>query len=314
MSKLSNKIDVVIVNWNSGEQLFQCVSSIVESGDENLAKTFVVDNGSTDGSEARLKSFTNVHLIMAGQNLGFGKACNLGARQGCAEYVLFLNPDAAVYPASLTSVLEFMEDPGNQDVGVCGVQLRDESGHISRSCTRFPTVLGFLAHTVGLDHFIPKLGHFMREWDHASDRSVDHVIGAFYLIRREIFDQLHGFDERFFVYLEDLDLSRRVKSEGWRIEFLGHIQAFHKGGGTSDQIKARRLFYSQRSKIIYSFKHFGFIGATSVLLSTLLLEPLSRTAISALRGSLTSVKETWVAYGLLIGWLPKWIFKGQTAT
>jgi GT2 family glycosyltransferase len=204
-----------------------------------------------------------------------------------------------------------MERPDTQDVGVCGVQLKDEHGEISRSCTRFPTVTGLLAHTVGLDHFIPKLGHFMREWDHASDRSVDHVIGAFYLIRRDIFDQLLGFDERFFVYLEDLDLSRRVKTNGWRVEFLSSVQAYHKGGGTSDKVKAMRLFYSQRSKIIYSYKHFGFFGATLILLSTFLLEPFSRTAISILRGSLSSIKETWVAYGLLISWLPGWAFKGR---
>lgn len=310
---MTNKIDVVVVNWNSGDQVLQCVSSIAQGG-EGLARIIVVDNGSTDGSEQLLLPSNDVELLKAGRNLGFGKACNLGAKGGSAKYILFLNPDAAVFPNSLQSVLDYMEHPDNQSVGVCGVQLKDEHGHVSRSCTRFPTVSGFLAHTIGLDHFIPKLGHFMREWDHASDRSVDHVIGAFYLIRREIFDQLQGFDERFFVYLEDLDLSRRVKANGWRIEFLSSIQAFHKGGGTSDQVKARRLFYSQRSKIIYSYKHFGFLGATSILLSTLLLEPLSRTAISVLRGSFSSVKETWVAYGLLIRWLPKWIFRGQTAS
>jgi GT2 family glycosyltransferase len=309
--KVSHKIDVVIVNWNAGDQVLECVSSISQGGDKDLARIIVVDNGSTDGSGKLLLHLTDVQLIEAGRNLGFGKACNLGARHGNAKYILFLNPDAAVYPASLQKVLDYMERPDNQEVGVCGVQLKDEHGEISRSCTRFPTVKGLLAHTVGLDHFIPKLGHFMREWDHATDRSVDHVIGAFYLIRREIFDQLQGFDERFFVYLEDLDLSRRVKAKGWRVEFLSSVQAYHKGGGTSDKVKARRLFYSQRSKIIYSYKYFGFFGATLILLSTLLLEPLSRTAISILRGSLSSIKETWVAYGLLISWLPGWVCKGR---
>jgi GT2 family glycosyltransferase len=308
---MSHKVDVVIVNWNSGDQVLECVSSISNGGDKDLARIIVVDNGSSDGSEKLLLPLADVQLIEAGRNLGFGKACNLGARHGNAKYILFLNPDAAVYPASLRTVLDYMERPDTQDVGVCGVQLKDERGEISRSCTRFPTVSGLLAHTVGLDHFIPKLGHFMSEWDHESDRSVDHVIGAFYLIRREIFDQLQGFDERFFVYLEDLDLSRRVKANGWRVEFLSSVQAYHKGGGTSDKVKARRLFYSQRSKIIYSYKYFGFFGATLILLSTLFLEPLSRTAISILRGSLSSVKETWVAYGLLVSWLPGWIFKGR---
>lgn len=162
MLHVNHKIDVVIVNWNSGEQVLQCVSSIGQGGDNDLVKIIVVDNGSTDGSEKLLLPLTDVELIKVGRNLGFGKACNLGAKHGSAKYILFLNPDAAVFPASLQSVIDYMERPGNQDVGVCGVQLKDEHGEISRSCTRFPTVPGFLAHTIGLDHFIPKLGHFMR--------------------------------------------------------------------------------------------------------------------------------------------------------
>ena len=240
---------IVVVNWNSGLHLRDCIDSISQHGSRSVEQVIVVDNGSVDGSDVSVEKMPNVTLVRAGANLGFGKACNLGAQKVKSEYLLFLNPDAALYADTLPKALAFMRDPVNAKVGICGVQLRDETGHISRSCARFPSALGFVAHAIGLDRFFPRLGHFMAEWDHAQTRQVDHVIGAFFLVRRDLFDALHGFDERFFVYLEDLDFSHRAHQTGWLSVYLADAQAFHVGGGTSNQVKARRLFYSLRSRL-----------------------------------------------------------------
>jgi GT2 family glycosyltransferase len=306
------KIDVVIINWNSGLHLNNCIQSIDLHGSFYVDGLIVVDNSSTDESADFVKSASNVKFIQARSNLGFGKACNIGAKQTKSDFLLFLNPDAALHADTLPKTLAYMQDPINAKVGICGVQLLDESGHIARSCARFPTPLGFAAHAVGLVRLFPRLGHFMEEWAHDQTREVDHVIGAFYLIRRSVFDQLGGFDERFFVYLEDLDLSYRARQAGWRSVYLAEAQAFHAGGGTSNQIKARRLFYSLRSRLLYAFKHFSVPGALLVLLTTLLVEPLTRTALGLLRRSWPAVKETWGGYAMLWCWLPQWVFKGVT--
>jgi GT2 family glycosyltransferase len=155
------------------------------------------------------------------------------------------------------------------------------------------------------------MGHFMADWDHLTSGPVDHVMGSFFLVRRNVFDALQGFDTRFFVYLEDLDFSKRAKMLGWTSFYLAEAMAYHAGGGTSRQVKARRLFYSLRSRILYSFKHFNPIGASLVLLVTLLFEPLFRTAFSLLRRSWTSVKETCSAYIMLYRWLPEWFMKDR---
>lgn len=302
-------IDVVIVNWNAGQQLKVCVDSLSSNV---VGKVVIVDNGSTDNSLGSVRKLPNISLFEANLNMGFGKACNLGVEQTSAEYLLFLNPDAAIYPGSLEKVLNFMELQENRKIGICGIQLVDETGHIARSCARFPTPIGLFVHAVGLDRFIPRWGHFMSEWPHDKTRDVDHVIGAFYLVRREVFEQVGGFDERFFVYLEDLDFSYRAHKLGWRSIFLAEVQSFHAGGGTSNQVKARRLFYSLRSRLLYAHKHFGLIGSALVFVATLLLEPLSRTAYALLRGSWSSVKETFSGYAMLWRWLPQWIFKGVT--
>lgn len=300
-------MNIIIVNWNSGGQLKACIDSLPE----NYPVT-VVDNDSTDGSQAVVANLHRVSLVQMEQNLGFGKACNLGAQQAQAEYLLFLNPDAAVYPGTLEKTLAYMQDPAHADVGICGVQLVDESGHVSRSCARFPTPWGFAAHAFGLDKIFPSIGHFMVEWAHDGTRDVDHVIGAFFMVRRELFDSLYGFDERFFVYLEDLDFSYRAREAGWRSVYLADVQAFHAGGGTSNQVKAKRLFYSLRSRLLYAFKHFSWSGAILVMLTTLLVEPLSRSALAVAKRSWPSFKETWQGYGMLWRWLPQWLFKGVT--
>lgn len=305
-------ITIIIVNWNAGQQIRECIDSISQHGDGMVRDTIVVDNGSVDGSDFSVEGLPNITLIRAGENLGFGKACNLGAARANSEFILFLNPDARLYPDSLAKVLDFLQGQENAKVGICGVQLIDEDGHIARSCARFPSVNSVVAHATGLVRIIPILGHSMSEWDHMTTRQVDQVIGAFFLIRKCVFDVIRGFDEKFFVYFEEVDVSYRAKQLGWSSVYFADAQAFHAGGGTSNQVKAKRLFYYHRSRIIYAFKHFNPFAATVVLLATLFIEPLSRTALAVGRCSWSSLNETWAAYGMLFRWLPEWVSKGVT--
>jgi hypothetical protein len=301
-----SQLCIVIVNWNAGRQLLECVDSVVRHGLPVVSQIIVVDNGSADGSAEAVEGLPRVTLLRAGENLGFARACNLGAAQADSEFLLFLNPDTRVFPDTLATAVAFMHRPENATVGICGVQLVDENGRVARSCARFPSVSQLLAHTIGLDRVCSSLSHFMVEWDHANTRRVDQVIGAFFLVRRDLFRVLKGFDERFFVYYEEVDFSLRARALGWGSVFLAETMAFHAGGGTSRQVKARRLFYSLRSRLLYACKHFSPPGAALVLLATLLLEPLSRSVLALSRRSWSSLKDTWSAYALLYRWLPAW--------
>jgi GT2 family glycosyltransferase len=302
-------IDIVIVNWNSGHLLRECIDSMRLSTLKPQSIT-IVDNNSTDSSLSFLDE--TVRLVRSKSNLGFGKACNLGAANGSAKYILFLNPDARLFEVSLSQSLAFLEYPLNAQVGICGVQLLDNRNVVARSCSRFPTPASFFSHSAALSKFFPRLGHSMVDWHHAINQDVDQVIGAFFLVRRSLFIDLGGFDERFFVYYEELDFSYRARLAGWRSVYLADVQAFHAGGGTSNQVKAKRLFYSLRSRILYAFKHFSLPGALLVLLSTLLIEPFSRCIFAIVRRSRSSFNETLYGYAMLIQWLPQWVFKGVT--
>lgn len=304
-------IDVVIVNWNAGLQITEAIASIAQHHHNVVSSVTIVDNASTDDSLSRVKAIKNLpftlQIIYNKENYGFGAACNQGAQGSRADYLLFLNPDTRLFDNSLSLPLAFMEDERNQSVGICGIQLIDERGEVSRSCAKSPTTRMFYSKIFGLDRLFPDFfqSHFMEEWDHRENREVDHVIGAFFFLRRRLFEQLNGFDERFFVYLEDLDFSIRAKKNGWTSYYLANAQAYHKGGGTSDQIKARRLFYSLRSRILYGYKHFTPSEALLLMVSTLCLEPLVRLAFNFLRGSFKSAGETINGYLMLYRALPK---------
>jgi len=292
-------IDVVIVNWNAGPQLAEAVGSVIEHGDGLVERIIVVDNSSTDGSDA-LALHPLLTIVRAGENLGFARGCNLGARQGGARYILFLNPDAKVMVGTLATVARFMESGAAERVGICGARLVDEYGATARDSARFPVWRTFVGQSLGLSG---KIGlfpeQFLTDFDHEYSRMVDHVIGAFFFVRRSVFDLLQGFDEDFFVYYEDLDFSIRAKQAGGNSYFLAEAVAHHKGGGTSARVKARRLFYVLRSRIIYSWKHFPRRGAWIATTLIVTIEPITRLVRAALRRSPAEARDTVRGFWML---------------
>ena len=300
-------LSVVVVNWNGGELLARCIASIDQALPPALrarVEVVVVDNGSTDGSTDRLSLHPTDTLLRSDRNLGFGAACNRGAAAARGEYLLLLNPDCELRPGSVERCIAELQRP-DMPVGLCGIALEDEHGAIARSCHRFPRFADLAATAIGLHALRP--GVFdsrMTGWDHRSDRTVDHVIGAFWLLRLSTFRSLGGFDERFFVYLEDLDFSLRAQRAGWLTRFVAAPASYHLGGGVSRQIMARRLFYATRSRILYAYKHLPRWQAHLHAAITLTVEPLSRSLQALLRRSRQDLASTWRGFAMLYRDLP----------
>lgn len=303
---MKKTFDIVIVNWNSGTQLKECVESVIKSSFDSsiLNRVIVVDNDSKDDSlelTERL-NFDKLEIIKNKENLGFGKACNIGAKNSQSDFILFLNPDAMVYEDTFYKLFDYIEKNANSNVAVYGVQLIGDDGKIQRTCARFPKLRNFLVRVMGLNKINREFfkSFSMEYWSHNETKIVDQVIGAFFLIKKDIFEQLNGFDERFFVYYEELDLSKRVYDSAYKTMYLSKIQAYHKGGGTSEQVKALRFFYSTRSSLIYSFKHLGILKSIIFMFFVYFIEPFTRTAFLLVkRSSFSEFLEQYKGFGLL---------------
>ncbi len=302
---MSASIDIIIVNWNSGSLLYECIQSISSAVNDNfqLQRVVVVDNNSNDKSLEAIRDISLPLLILENKgNFGFAKACNQGAKDSNADFLLFLNPDTKLFADSLSIPVQFMIKKENEQIGILGIKQVGENNIANRNCARFPSLLKMAYMSIGLDKVMPKIfkPHFMIEWDHLDSRVVDQVMGSFFMIRRNLFIRLGGYDERFFVYYEDLDLALRAKKIGMKSYYLADTFIFHKVGGTSEQVKALRLFYLLRSKLQYSKKHFSFLGFAIVLALTFFPEAAVRITFPLFKGDIKSCGEVLSAYKLLI--------------
>jgi hypothetical protein len=301
-------ISIIIVNWNAGQQLRDCISSIARASHEgfSLCGVAVVDNGSSDDSLTGIDQLgVPVSIIRNVANRGFAAACNQGAAQVTGDYLLFLNPDAVLFEDSLTRPIEFMERKDNASIGICGIKLLDEQGSYSTSCARFPSARIFLGAATGLSKLFPRVfpRHLMSGIECKNGGVVDQVIGAFFLVRAELFNKLNGFDECFFVYFEEVDFSLRAKRLGYSSYLLTGATAFHKGGGCTDAVKATRLFYSLRSRLQYGKKHFSAADNIGLIITTIFVEFGTRVSVAVLALSSSQMRETLGGYGKLFGYL-----------
>lgn len=182
----------------------------------------LVDNGSDNTAQMVKSRFPWVKVIEPGENLGFAKAHNIAFREAKGEYLMLLNPDLTVFPGQVEVLIEHAEK--NPDVGICGPLLQNPNGMRQESCTRFPTPMIPLYNRTmlgrspwgrrALDRY------HMRDVDHGTHHVADTVYGAAMLIRRTALDQIGNFDERFFMYFEDVDLCRRTWESNWKIHFV----------------------------------------------------------------------------------------------
>jgi N-acetylglucosaminyl-diphospho-decaprenol L-rhamnosyltransferase len=293
------RLDVVIVNWNAGSYLADCVRALQASTQTSfeLGDVVVVDNASSDGSVDRLAELRSVRVIENDVNRGFGAACNQGASVGSGELVLFLNPDTAVPPTALDEAAAFMTDPASEGIGICGVRMMSADGEEGFSCSRFPTLWMWTGKMLGLAAVLPRLvpDQRMAPSELEANGVVDQVIGAFFLIRRPLFEKLGGFDERFFMYLEEVDLAYRARELGAASFFLGTTRVFHQSTVSSSQVPGKRLLYLLRSRVEFAHKHWPPWQGLLLASLTLVVELPVRALVALASGRLAEARAVGAA-------------------
>jgi N-acetylglucosaminyl-diphospho-decaprenol L-rhamnosyltransferase len=299
-------VHIVIVNWNTGDYLGQCLQSIAlaERADVTISQVTVVDNASSDDSADGLAHFSlPVELIRNGRNVGFAAACNQAAADSTADYLLFINPDTRLFPDTLGTVMSFMEGEQAEDVGICGVQMVDGEGRPTISCARFPTLRVLVGEMTGLHLVLPRLfpRHQLTDDETSHSRVVDQVIGAFFCVRRDLFTCLGGFDERYFLYFEEVDLALRARRRGARSYFLKEARMFHAGNVSSNQIRGTRLYHVLRSRLLFAYEHWPRWQAGVLVVLTLSVELAARLVRAGWHRDGSDLSAVAAAYDKLLG-------------
>ncbi len=227
--------DVIIVNYNAGELLQNCVASVRNAGAHGI---IVVDNDSQDGSIEALESAhgdARLHILRNGRNLGFATACNVGVKASDAKYLLFLNPDSVLTPGALQRMLDVLVS--STTIGMVGGLLCNPDGSEQPGGRRvFPTPQRAFMRAFGLSRFsrfFPAVfSDFLLHKEPLPPEpvAVDAISGACMLVKREAIDDVGLWDEKYFLHCEDLDWCMRFKLKNWRILFVPDARIVHDKG------------------------------------------------------------------------------------
>ncbi len=283
-------LSIIIVNYNSGEHLKRCLASLKDASPQWTYEIVVVDNASKDGDLTGLqKAHPEVHLIKNSKNVGFAKANNQAITQVRGKYILLLNPDTLILKNGLEQLVKFMED--HSEAGAAGPVLLNPDGTRQPSCRRFPTPTNvFFGRNSLLTRWFPRnplsQSYLLMDLDGQKPVEVDWVMGACMILRHEAFQNVGGFDEIFFLFVEDADLCYRLRQKGWKTYFVPEAQAIHEYGVSMRY--RRRLSMKEHNIGMYRFflKHYQFSLLMKGLLSLGLLLRLSLLA------PLTGFQET----------------------
>ena len=263
-------ISIVLINYNVRFFIEQCLSSVKKAIESSAmlrdkAEVIVVDNASADGSMDFLPPlFPGFRFVGNSENTGFARACNQGLRLCRGEFILFLNPDTLLAEDSLETCIRAF----GPHTGAVGVRMVDGSGRFLRESKRgFPGTAASFFRLTGMTNLFPKSAYFSAyyrgEINENEDHEVDILSGAFMLVRKSVLDNTGGFDERFFMYAEDIDLSWRIRQAGFQNLYLAKTSIIHFKGESTNR-DARYAFHFHEAMELFRHKYFrhhsAFVG------------------------------------------------------
>jgi N-acetylglucosaminyl-diphospho-decaprenol L-rhamnosyltransferase len=259
------RIDVIIVCWNDKQKIATALDSVFAlsevRADPGFANVVVSDNGSTDGSPdfIRDRYGDRVTILENGANLGFAAGCNRAFEQTSSPFVFLLNPDAELKDYSLANMVAFLD--AHPRCGIAGSRIYNYDGTVQQSCGEFDTWAGAFLRSSAWGELQPfrrfANGAGLVDFHYDRAQRVDLVIGAALAIRRTLFDEIGMFDERFFLYHEEVDFAKRAAEAGWETWFVPTSEAVHEGMGSAKgqyNVEARK----QVSRRKYWIKHHGY--------------------------------------------------------
>lgn len=291
-------VSIIIVSYNSISEILVNVESIKHNITSLNYEILIVNNSVSDIKlSAALEGLENVRVLEANENLGFGKANNLGLEKAQGKYILFVNPDV-IFLSDIKQLTDALDrDTG---IGLIGPVTYDVGMNILQSCGEYPCIKNFISDNLFLNNIFPRVkwwGNFsMKYFDYKGSREVDWISGAFMLGRKSVLSQVGGFDKDFFMYCEDIDICWRLKKAGFKIIFSDKVSIIHSCGhsvGRKSVGQARMI--ADGSRVLWS-KHYSF-GTVKKLFAILCLGSILRRILwKALSLAGVSVQKGMDAY------------------
>jgi N-acetylglucosaminyl-diphospho-decaprenol L-rhamnosyltransferase len=253
--RVGTDVTIVIASHNTNAYLERCLAAL---GDRR--EVIVVDTGSTDGSQKLVSErFPKVKLLELDDNPGYGRALNAGMALAGGRLLVLMNGDAWPLPGALERLVEAAGS--EPEAGIVGPRLLNLDGTLQPSVRGFPTLWRLMTEYLFLRWLAPKskaLNAFYGfGFDHRSRREAEFLVGAVLLVRRQVLDELGGFDERFFMFNEEVDLCYRARSAGWSVLFCPDAEFVHVGGASTSQVWPRMYREQLRSHLRFIAKHHG---------------------------------------------------------
>lgn len=213
-------LSIITVSWNVKDYLRESLEAVFANAGDVSLEVFVVDNHSTDGTREMLAEWARreprLHVLLNNTNVGFARANNQAIEQAGGRYILLLNPDMRVFPDTLATMVHWMD--AHPNAGVVGCHLVTDTGETVPQVRRFPGLWNQLAIVLKIPHLFPRVldRYLMRDFDYAKEARVDSIRGSFFMIRREAL-RVGLLDERFFIWFEEVDFCKRMRSAGWEV-------------------------------------------------------------------------------------------------
>lgn len=287
-------VSAVVVNYNARDHLLRCVHSLRADG---VADVVVVDNGSDDGTGGALAaSDPEARWLPSGGNLGYGRGANRGVAVATEPYVLVLNPDVLVEPGTVKTLAAALDrDPA---LAIVGPRVEEPDGSLYPSVREFPDLLTAAGHAF-LGYIAPR-NRFSRsykllDWDHSRAGEVPWVSGSCMLVRRSAYESVGGFDERYFMYVEDVDLCWRLRGGGWRIGYEPAGRVVHAGAASTNQAPYRMILEHHRS--LWMFAARSTTGARRLALPLVAVGLVARTGLAWTQRALETLRARVRALG-----------------
>lgn len=226
------KLSICIVNFNQKYFPRLCVEALKKSKTDFEYEIIFCDNSSTDESLDYLKQASkkgDIVLIEPGKNIGYGAANNLATKSAHGHYICILNADITVEPDTLQKLVDYLDK--NEKVGIVGPKLVYHNGEVQKSCRRYFRLTDLFIKRTFLKRIWPFKTRYqkyvMNDFNHESVQEVDLLVGAFFVMPKAVFDHVGGFDERYFLFMEDFDLCRKVTKAGYKIVYYPEVKAIH---------------------------------------------------------------------------------------